>query len=529
MSSQKAKTLMVQGTASSVGKSVLVAALCRIFRQDGYKVAPFKSQNMALNSFVTKEGGEIGRAQAVQAEAAGVEPSVDMNPVLLKPEADHRSQVVVLGKVYKNLPAREYYEHTPRLLSVIEGSLNRLRSKYDIVVIEGAGSPAEINLREREIVNMRVAKMAEALVLLVGDIDRGGVFASLVGTLELLTPDERELVKGLVINKFRGDVTLLTPALDFVEKKTGKPVLGVVPFFKDIKVAQEDSVWLEEDHEVSNTTGLDVAVIGLPHMSNYDDFDPFDQMGCSVRFVADPVQLGNPDLIILPGTKTTVSDLNHIRARGLASAVVRRAREGAPVIGICGGYQMLGRLIHDPLHVESAEAVVEGLGLLDIETTFAATKTTTQVKARVMADRGLLKGLGEVELTGYEIHMGRNSEVENPPASGSSPLLRGTRGGQVSRPGAPFQIVETPEGKAEYPDGAMSGDCLVFGSYIHGLFHNAAFTSALLERLRERKGLSAGATPLFDKEAQYDELAKLVRESLDMKRVYEILQQLGRP
>ena len=529
MSSHVARTLMIQGTASSVGKSVLVAALCRIFRQDGYRVAPFKSQNMALNSFVTKEGGEIGRAQAVQAEAAGVEPSVDMNPILLKPEADHRSQVIVLGKVYKNLAAREYYGHTPHLLSVIESSLNRLRSQYDIIVIEGAGSPAEINLREREIVNMRVAQMAEAPVLLVGDIDRGGVFASLVGTLELLTEEERELVKGLIINKFRGDVSLLTPALDFVEKRTGKPVLGVVPFFKDIKVAQEDSVWLEEQHEVADGKSLDVAVIGLPHMSNYDDFDPFDEMGCTVRYVADATQMGNPDLIILPGTKTTVADLSHIRARGLAAVVVRRARSGTPVIGICGGYQMLGRLIHDPAHVESAETTVEGLGLLDIETTFAATKTTTQVKAKVMADRGLLRGLGGVELTGYEIHMGQNSElraqeseVRNPPARGSSPLVRGTTGGHEPTPEAPFQITETPEGRASYLDGAASEDCHIFGSYIHGLFHNAVFTAALLDRLREKKGLSASEAPLFDKEAQYDELARLVRGSLDMNKVYSI-------
>jgi adenosylcobyric acid synthase len=492
---------MVQGTASSVGKGVLVAALCRIFRQDGYRVAPFKSQNMALNSFVTREGGEIGRAQAVQAEAAGVEPSVDMNPVLLKPEADHRSQVIVLGKVYRNLTAREYYDHTPHLLGVIEASLSRLRARYDIVVIEGAGSPAEINLREREIVNMRVALMAEAPVLLVGDIDRGGVFAALVGTLDLLTEAEREMVKGLIINKFRGDVSLLTPALDFVEKKSGRPVLGVIPFFRDIKVAQEDSVWLEEQHEPADRGGLDIAVIGLPHMSNYDDFDPFDEMGCAVRYVADATQMGNPDLIILPGTKTTVSDLNHIRARGLATSVVRLANAGTPVIGICGGYQMLGRLIRDPLHIESPETAVDGLGLLDIETAFTSAKTTTQVKARVVADRGLLEGLGGAEVNGYEIHMGQSNAPEHQAA---------------------FRVVATPDGRTGYADGTISENGLVFGSYIHGLFHNPAFTSAIVDRLRRQKGMSPPASAAFDRQAQYDELAKVVRESLDMDRVYRI-------
>ena len=501
MSSNKARTLMVQGTASSVGKSILVTALCRIFKQDGYKVAPFKAQNMALNSFVTKEGGEIGRAQAAQAEAAGIEPSVYMNPVLLKPEADAHSQVIVLGKVAKNLPAREYYGYTPTLLSVIEDSLNRLRSEYDIVVIEGAGSPAEINLKEREIVNMRVAKMAEAPVLLVGDIDRGGVFASIVGTLELLDEDERNLVKGIVINKFRGDVSLLKPGLDFLEKKIGKPVLGVVPFFKDLKVAQEDSVWLEEKHEGTADARLDVAVIGLPHMSNYDDFDPLAEMGCAVRYVNEAVRIGRPDLIIVPGTKTTVADLNFMRERGIAAAVLRLAAAGTPVIGVCGGYQMLGKRINDPLHVESHEQAVEGLGLLDIETTFSATKTTTQVTARVLTNAGLLAASEGIEVIGYEIHMGQTKSAHDRAA---------------------FRIVETPEGKCDYLDGSTSDDGNIFGSYVHGLFHNASFTRALLGRLCERKGLPATSQEAPDKDKQYDELAIMVRQSLDMDALYRI-------
>ena len=495
-----AKTLMVQGTASSVGKSIIVAALCRILHQDGYKVAPFKSQNMALNSFVTREGGEIGRAQAVQAEAAGVEPTVDMNPVLLKPEADSRSQVIVSGKVVKTLPASQYYEFTPTLLKTIEESLARLRAAYDVVVIEGAGSPAEINLKEREIVNMRVAKMAEAPVLLVGDIDRGGVFASIVGTLELLDASERDLVKGFIINKFRGDVSLLRPGLDMLEKKCGRPVLGVIPFLHDLKIAQEDSVYLDERSEKNGGADIDVAVIHLPYTSNYDDFDPFEHHGCRVRYVSDAAALGVPDLIIIPGTKTTIADLGFLRRSGLAVAIIRLARGGTPVVGICGGYQMLGKRINDPLLVESREATVEGLGLLDVETTFVADKTTSQVKAVVVAGTGLFAGLKGIEVGGYEIHMGQTE-------------------GQDGR-GA-FRVVETPRGNADYVDGSTSDDCQVFGSYIHGLFHNEAFTDGVLSYLRKRRGLSS--SPELPKAVdEYDVLAKAVRESLNMKAVYGI-------
>lgn len=496
-----AKTLMVQGTASSVGKSILVSALCRIFKQDGLKVAPFKSQNMALNSFVTPEGGEIGRAQAVQAEAAGVDPSVDMNPVLLKPEADARSQVVVMGKVWKNLPARDYYEHTPYLAGVIKESFARLSAAYDVVVIEGAGSPAEINLQEQEIVNMWVARTFKSPVLLVGDIDRGGVFASLVGTLDLLDNTDRSLVKGLIINKFRGDVSLLKPGLDFLENRTGKPVLGVVPYFKELRIAQEDSVWLEEKHETTDKGGLDVAVIGLPHMSNYDDFDPLEEMGCGLRYAGSADHLGHPDLIIIPGTKTTVSDMNHIRVNGLAQAVRRRAGTGTPVIGICGGFQMLGKKINDPQHIESPEDSVDGLGLLDIETTFAPVKTTTQVKARVLEGSGLLQGSAGEEVTGYEIHMGLSHNTQARPA---------------------FHIRETPAGKADYDDGAVSADGRIWGSYIHGLFHNQSFTRKLLARLAELRGRDGSTIAAVDREEQYDILARMVRESLDIRQIKEI-------
>lgn len=496
-----ARTLMIQGTASSVGKSIIVTALCRIFRQDGFKVAPFKAQNMALNSFVTKEGGEIGRAQAVQAEAAGIEPSIYMNPVLLKPEAEARSQVIVLGKVAKTLRADEYYDYTPYLLGVVEDALNRLRSSYDIVLIEGAGSPSEVNLKEKEIVNMRLARIASTPVLLVGDIDRGGVFASLVGTLELLSEEERQLIKGFIINKFRGELALLKPGLDFLEKRTGKPVLGVIPYFRGINIAQEDSVYLDERVNQPTTQNLSIAIIRLPHISNYDDFDPL-ELGANVRYVNEPSELGNPDLIILPGTKSTMADLTYLQEQGLAKAILQQAKAGTPIIGICGGYQMLGRTIRDPYQVESKETTTAGLGLIDIETTFEPVKTTTQVKARVIANRGLLGGLQGMEVTGYEIHMGQTKAKKQQPV---------------------FEVIETPEGKVSYFDGSIDDTGLIFGSYLHGLFHNPNFTQALLSRLRQLRGLPQAPAPALNKERQYDELANIVRQSLDIPRIYKIV------
>ena len=496
-----AKTLMIQGTASSVGKSIIVAGLCRIFRQDGFNVAPFKAQNMALNSFVTKEGGEIGRAQAVQAEAAGIEPSVHMNPVLLKPEADNRSQVIVLGKATKTLEASQYYRHTPNLLKTIKDSLNQLLSAYDIVVIEGAGSPAEVNLKGREIVNMRVAKMANAPVLLAGDIDRGGVFASLVGTLELLTEQERDLTKGFIINKFRGDLKLLKPGLDILEKRTGKPVLGVIPYFRDINIAQEDSVYLDERQTSPANGTVDVAVIRLPHISNYDDFNPLEEQGCTVRYVSRASELGNPDLLILPGTKSTIADLLRLQQQGLAQAIIRQVQSAVPIIGICGGYQMLGKNICDPDKVESKQDGIAGLGLLDSTTLFRDDKRTTQVKARVAADNGLLKGLNHIEITGYEIHMGQTIRRNHQPA---------------------FRILETPQGKADYFDGAVDKKGLIFGTYIHGLFHNTEFTHQLLNRLRQLRELPAVSAISINRQEIYDKLADVIRQNLDMSRVYKI-------
>lgn len=500
-----AKTLMIQGTASSVGKSTIVAGLCRILRQDGFKVAPFKAQNMALNSFVTREGGEIGRAQAVQAEAAGIEPSIHMNPVLLKPEANNRSQVIVSGKVAKNMDASQYYRYTPNLLKIIEDSLNRLLSAYDIVVIEGAGNPAEINLKEREIVNMRVAKMANAPVLLAGDIDRGGVFASLIGTLELLPQQERDLIKGLIINKFRGDLKLLKPGLDMLEKRTGKPVLGVIPYLRDIGIAQEDSVYLDERQTNTANGTVDMAVIRLPHISNYDDFDPLEEQGCTVRYVSNVSELGSPDLLILPGTKSTIADLIYLQQQGLAQAIVHRAKSGTPVIGICGGYQMLGKHIQDPEQVESSQDNINGLGLLNSTTIFHNDKTTTQVKAHVYADKGLLKGLKDIEITGYEIHMGQNRNQR------CQPVLK---------------VFETPQGKVDYFDGTVDSNGLIFGTYIHGLFHNIEFTCRLLNRLRQLRRLPGTSAVSINKQEIYDKLADIIRYNLDMSKVYNIT--LGR-
>jgi adenosylcobyric acid synthase len=501
---KNARTLMIQGTASSAGKTILVAALCRIFKQDGHRVAPFKAQNMALNSFVTAEGGEIGRAQVVQAEAAGIEPTVDMNPVLLKPTSDTGCQVIVLGKVARTISASVYYRYTPSLLETVTGALSRLRTAYDIVVIEGAGSPAEINLKDREIVNMSIARMSGAPVLLVGDIDRGGVFASLVGTLELLEEDERDHVKGLIINKFRGDLELLKPGLEFLEKRTGKPVLGVVPYIRDIRIAQEDSVYLDERVDRPTTDDLDIAIIRLPHISNYDDFDPLEEEGCRVRYVVHRGELGKPHLIILPGTKSTVKDLQHLWQSGLAEEMLRQARAGTPVVGICGGYQMLGQRILDPQGVESAREEVSGLGLLDIVTEFAPEKSTRQVRARVLSDHGLLAGTRGQELVGYEIHMGQTS------AAGKTDA---------------FQVYETPQGAADYGDGTLDAQGTVLGTYMHGLFHNTEFRQAFLNTLRRRWGLPE-STGSFSggKEPQYNRLAEVVRHSLNMAEIYRILE-----
>lgn len=494
-----ARALMVQGTASSAGKSTLVTALCRIFKQDGWKVAPFKAQNMALNSFVTVEGGEIGRSQAVQAMAAGIEPHVNMNPVLLKPQADNFSQLIVHGQATGTYDARSYYRCTSRLMPVIKEAYRSLAAQYDIIVIEGAGSPAEINLMQKDTANMRIAEMAGAPVLLIGDIDRGGVFAALAGTMLLLPQRWRKLIKGFIINKFRGDISLLKAGLDFLEQRYSIPVLGVIPFFKSIQIAQEDSGYLDHRSNGSPDERPDVCIVRLPHISNYDDFDPLES-SCNLRYITSQAELGNPDLIILPGTKSTINDLDFLRHSGLAAAITRMAVRGTPLIGICGGYQMLGRFISDPEHCESDSDGCEGLGLLDADTIFRPAKITGQVRAKVNAGYGLLRGMKNMSLKGYEIHMGRQNE------SGSRPAFKlfTTRGNTTA-------------------EGAINEKGTVFGTYIHGLFDNVEFTNKLISNLCRLRGLDDAGYRAIDREKSYDELASLVRESLDIPRIYDII------
>ncbi|MXX47655.1 MAG: cobyric acid synthase [Chloroflexi bacterium] len=497
---EAANVIMVQGTSSHAGKSILSTALCRIFAQDGYQVAPFKAQNMSLNSFVTPDGGEIGRSQAVQAAAAMVEPRVEMNPVLLKPEAEARSQIVVMGRPQARKSAREYYELKQQLWPVITSSLDALRREYDIVVIEGAGSPAEINLKQHDIVNMRVARYARSPVLLVGDIDRGGVFAQIVGTMVLLEPEERALVTGHVINKFRGDPSLLTSGLHLLEEHTGAPAIGVLPYLFDIHVPEEDSLGLVAQRLGDKETIVDVAVMRLPHIANFDDFDPLrHEHGVRVRFVRDLDEFGQPDLVVIPGSKTTVDDLDWLRSQGLADRISSARQAGTPVIGICAGFQMLGREFRDPDGVESDRPGTPGLGLLPTSTAFQSEKVTHQVTARVTGGRGLLAGCRGAALTGYEIHMGVSPEQS---------------------PTSPFAI-ETRSGlPAESTDGAIDDEGMTLGTYMHGLFHNRELRRSVLEFAASRRGVSLPPSgDGVDLDTEYDKLAALVREHLDMAHV----------
>lgn len=507
-----ARAIMLQGTSSNVGKSVLTAALCRIFKQDGFKVVPFKSQNMALNSFVTKDGGEMGRAQVVQAQAAGLEPVVEMNPILLKPTGNATSQVIVLGKPVGMMGAKEYHlNFNTNALGVIADCLEKFHRQYEIIVIEGAGSPVEVNLKPRDLANMRIAKMADAPVLLVADIDRGGALASIVGTLELLDPDERDRVAGIVINKFRGDLDLLRPALEFIEQKTGKPVLGVIPYFRDFAIPEEDSVALEERrfHALrQDSNKLDIVVARLPHISNFTDFDALAvEMDVNLRYVEDGEKIGNPDLIILPGSKNTIADMEFLEKSGLANAIKNAHTKGVPVIGICGGYQMLGEWLHDPLQTESNLGSKQGLGFLAMETFFEPEKITTQVEAVVCGTGSLLAPCRGQRVTGYEIHMGRTTiKGDLQPA---------------------FQLINRGGKECSQWDGAVNDSGDVVGTYLHGIFDNDGFRRHVLDVLRQKKGwLSVGeSTTSFALrlERDLDKLADVVRSNLQIDLLYKIM------
>ncbi|MBU5434729.1 cobyric acid synthase [Pseudoflavonifractor sp. MSJ-37] len=497
-----ARRIMVQGTTSNAGKSFLCAALCRIFRQDGWSVAPFKSQNMALNSFITEEGLEMGRAQVMQAEAAGIPPSVRMNPILLKPMSDVGSQVIVNGVPRGNMPAREYFAYKKQLIPDILEAYGSLAEEHDIIVIEGAGSPAEINLKADDIVNMGLAKLVDAPVLLCGDIDRGGVFASLYGTAALLDPEERSLLRGFVINKFRGDAEILRPGLSMLEDLTHIPTVGVVPMI-DVDLDDEDSLSSRLDRR--ETVGLiDIAVIRLPKLSNFTDFNPLERLPeVSLRYVSSPRELKTPDLIILPGTKNTLADLRWLRQCGLESAIRKYADRGGAVVGICGGYQMLGESISDPDGVEGG-GTLAGLGLLPGHTVFRGEKTRTRVEGQFHCLDGLFAGMDGVSFGGYEIHMG-----ETTPTGGSSAVSCGT--------------LRSLDG-IEKEDGMICGN--VWGSYVHGIFDRGTCASALVNCLRRAKGLEDRSAVLDwadYQERQYDILADAVRGALDMERIYQIM------
>ncbi len=495
-----AKSIMIQGTTSNAGKSLLCAGLCRILHQEGVKVAPFKAQNMALNSFITGEGLEMGRAQVVQAECAGIAPSVKMNPILLKPHSDVGSQVIVHGVPRGVMPAREYYQYKKELKKEVLAAYEALAETCDVVVIEGAGSPAEINLREDDLVNMGMAEMARAPVLICGDIDRGGVFASLYGTLALLRPEEQELVKGTIINKFRGDVEILRPGLAMLEELTGKPVVGVVPML-DVDIDDEDSLSTRLERRAGKVGLIDIAVVRMPRLSNFTDFNPLERMEeVTLRYVKSPAELGKPDLVILPGTKNTMDDLRWLRESGLEAAVLRHAAAEGPVVGICGGYQMLGRTVSDPEGVESGGSL-RGLGLLDTETVFLGEKTRTQVTGRFRNVEGCFAPMAGVECKAYEIHMG------------------------VTRT-AGVPLLELQGGLAPV-DGRSAGN--VWGCYIHGIFDQAGWGQALVNCLRRRKGLGESESAAVDWDAyqqqQYDKLADGLRAGLDMDLVHRIIEE----
>lgn len=495
------KVLVVLGTSSSVGKSLIVAGLCHLFARRGVKVAPFKAQNMSNNAAVCPDGSEIGRAQYTQALASGLEPHVDMNPVLIKPEADSRSQVVVMGRPWKTLDAREYYPKKDFLWGQVTRALDRLRAQYELVIIEGAGSAAELNLRDGDIVNMAVARYARAPVLLVGDIDRGGIFAQLIGTVWLLEPEERSLVKGLIVNKFRGDISLFYEGVRILEEKSNVPVLGVIPYLHDLYLPEEDAVALENPFAgpVANNEEIEIAIIHLPRIANFDDFDPLEaEPGVRIRYLESPEQLGNPAAIIIPGTKSTVNDLEWLRSRGFDNAIKNYALNGGAVVGICGGYQILGQIVHDPQHIESNLNSSQGLGLLPIETVFTGEKATHQVSAQVQNGPGWFANLEDQEVTGYEIHMG-HTKSQNPW----------------------LEIRERNGQSVQVADGAVSTDGKIWGCYLHGLFSNDNLRRAWLQDLSWKKEEETNHENPFA--TSLNRLADTLEDALEMDLLEKII------
>lgn len=547
-----AKSIMIQGTMSNAGKSLLAAGLCRIFHQAGYRTAPFKSQNMALNSFITEEGLEMGRAQVVQAEAAGTKPRVDMNPILLKPTTEVGSQVIVGGIHRGNMKAGEYFAYKKSLVPEILAAYRRLEAEYDVIVIEGAGSPAEINLKEGDIVNMGLAAMVDAPVLLAGDIDRGGVFAQLYGTVALLAPEERARIKGLIINKFRGEKALLEPGIRQIEELCRIPVLGVVPYL-DVDLEDEDSLsgklcsglagngllseeragegLLSEGRSAGSASAdcakrcmVDIAVIRFPRISNFTDFDAFSRLaGVTVRYVSAPRELGNPDMVVLPGTKNTIDDLLWMRQSGLEAMVLKLADRQVPVWGICGGYQMLGEEIYDEEGVESSSCRrVRGMGLLPLVTEFSQEKVRTQTEGAFGELDGCLGALSGMRLSGYEIHMGRTRISGSGRAADTARLRPDRQEPEICRPVA----YTAPLGEKQFlAEGWNRGN--VYGAYVHGIFDGPGIGEALAGALAARKGLDWEPEARVDykayREQQYDRLAQALRESLDMERIWRIM------
>lgn len=498
----RAKAIMIQGTASNAGKSLLATGLCRILRQDGYRVAPFKSQNMALNSFITLEGLEMGRAQVTQAEAAGTAPSALMNPVLLKPHSDTGSQVIVNGEIWGVMPAGEYYQRKSELVPIIEKAYHTLSEQYDVVVLEGAGSPAEINLKHNDIVNMGMAKMANAPVLLAGDIDCGGVFAALYGTMMLLDKSERRHVKGLIINKFRGDRAILQPGLEMLESLVQRPIVGVVPWCH-AQIDGEDSLSVRLTRKTARPGAPDIAVIRLPRIANFTDFAALEMSeALSVRYIEVPGEWGSPDLIVVPGSKNTMEDLLWLRQSGLESMIKKHAAAGGAVFGICGGYQMLGQTLLDSDGIER-KGELQGLSLLPVHTVFTEEKRRTRVSGRLMELPGEWAALSGQPLEGYEIHMGETTRT------GGVPLC---------------EITDLVSGAARQ-DGCAVGN--VCGCYVHGVFDKRELLAALTDRLCQKKGVlqRVGVDPAAFRESQYDILADTLRESLDMKAVYRIINE----